>query len=106
LAYGGDEYLIHYKYADKLNVICIALMYGFGQPLQFPIAAFNLLNQYMCERFTVAYYMKLPPILDNRLMKSGLMILQLAPILFLMQAFWMVGQPQIFGADSWNYIDN
>lgn len=37
--------------------------------------------------------MKLPPILDNRLTQSGLSILLWAPVIFLMQAFWMIGQP-------------
>lgn len=49
------------------------------------------MNQYICERITVAYFMKLPPNLDNSLTNSGLKILLFAPILFLMQAFWMIG---------------
>lgn len=43
------------------------MMYGIGMPLLFPVAAFNLINQYICERVIVAYYMKQPPALDNKL---------------------------------------
>jgi hypothetical protein len=42
-------------------------MYGTGLPILFPIGIFALMNQYVCERIIVAYYMKLPPKLDATL---------------------------------------
>lgn len=61
--YSGGEYVIHFKYSGLLNIVFITMMYGVGMPLLFPIAAFNFMNQWICERYTVAYYMKLPPAL-------------------------------------------
>lgn len=58
LLHSGKDYIIHFKFANVLNVIYITMMYGIGMPLLFPVAAFNLLNQYICERVIVAYYMK------------------------------------------------
>lgn len=62
--WGCPDYIIHFKFANLLNVIYVTMMYGLGMPILFPIAAFNFLNQYICERIIVAYYMKLPPALD------------------------------------------
>lgn len=58
MLHSGKDYIIHFKFANVLNVIYISMMYGIGMPLLFPVAAFNLLNQYICERIIVAYYMK------------------------------------------------
>lgn len=41
------------------------MMHGVGMPILFPIAAFNFLNQYVCERLVLAYEMKQPPSLDD-----------------------------------------
>ena len=38
--YGGNDYVIHFKYSAVLNVCYITMMYGIGMPLLFPIAAF------------------------------------------------------------------
>lgn len=72
------------------------MMYGIGMPLLFPIAGFNLLNQYICERIIVAYYMKQPPALDNKLITNCLKMLKWAPLLMLMNGYWMLSNQQIF----------
>jgi hypothetical protein len=53
--YSGADYVIHFKYSGILNIMYITMMYGVGMPILFPIAAFNFLNQYICERLIVAY---------------------------------------------------
>lgn len=50
----GSEYVSHVKYSNVLVVVYITMMYGVGMPILFPIAAFNFLNQYICERIVVA----------------------------------------------------
>jgi len=42
--YSGAEYVIHFKYSNVLNIVYITMMYGMGQPLLFPLAAFNFFN--------------------------------------------------------------
>lgn len=56
--WSGADYVIHFKFANVLNVVYVSMMYGAGMPILFPIAAFNFLNQYICERIIVAYFMK------------------------------------------------
>jgi len=53
--YSGPDYVIHFKYSGILNIMYITMMYGVGMPILFPIAAFNFLNQYLCERIIVAW---------------------------------------------------
>jgi hypothetical protein len=53
--YSGPEYTIHFKYSGVLNVTYITMMYGLGMPILFVLAAFNFFNQWVCERFIVAY---------------------------------------------------
>jgi hypothetical protein len=79
-----------------LNIVFVAMMYGFGQPLFFVIAAFNLLFNYCVERHIVAKAMKLPPALDNRLTNYTLQTLKVAPYLYLINGFWQLSNPQIF----------
>lgn len=94
--YGGDDYIIHFKYSELLNIIFVTMMYGFAQPLLFPIAAINLTLNYIVERAVIAYQMKLPPTLDNRLTNYALTTVKIAPFLYLINGFWALGNPQIF----------
>lgn len=94
--YGGGDYVIHFKYSGVLNVVYVSMFYGMGMPILFPIAGINLLNQWICERLVVAYMMKRPPALDNKLSENCIAMLKLAPIVFLANGFWMVSNLQIF----------
>ena len=94
--WGGGEYVIHFKYSGVLNVVYVTMLYGMGMPILFPIAALNLFNQWICERLIVAYFMKRPPALDNKLSESAIKMLIIAPIIFLANGFWMISNKQIF----------
>lgn len=63
--YSGVDYVIHFKCSGVINIVWVTMMYGVGLPILFPIAAFNFFNQYVCERITVTYQVKLPPALDD-----------------------------------------
>lgn len=67
LWYGG-EYVIHSKQSEVLNTVFVTLLYGMGMPILYPIAAINFVNQYICDRYVLAYHMRLPPSLDDTLM--------------------------------------
>jgi hypothetical protein len=63
--YSGAEYVVHFRYSSLLNTAYIAMLYGLGMPILFPIAALRYFNSYLCERIFVAYFAKQPPSLDH-----------------------------------------
>jgi hypothetical protein len=79
-------------------------MYGMGMPILFVIAAFNFLNQWVCERIIVAYQMKLPPSLDDKLTNNCINMLKWAPILLLFNGYWMISNKQIY-QNNWSYLE-
>lgn len=104
ILYSGGEYVTHFKFANVLNVIYVTMMYGIGMPMLFPVAAINLLNQYFCERIIIAYCMKQPPALDNKLVQNCIRMLKWAPLLMLMNGYWMLSNNQIF-KNEYYYVD-
>jgi len=94
--YSGADYVIHFKYAGVLNIVYITMMYGVGMPILFPIGAFNFFNQWMVERLIVAYQVRLPPALDDKLTKNCIQMLYWSPILLLFNGYWMLSNHQIF----------
>lgn len=101
--YTGVEYLIHFKYSDGLNVSYIAMMYGLGMPLLYPVAALTLSSQWLSERIQIAYTVRQPPAMDNSLSNNALSKIRWAPLFLLFNGFWMVDNRQMFNGD-WNYI--
>jgi hypothetical protein len=79
------------------------MMYGLGMPILFPIAAFTLFNQWLCERIVVAWSVKLPPAMDDTLSKNALNLIKWAPLFLLFNGYWMLSNRQIF-ENSWSYI--
>jgi hypothetical protein len=100
--WSGQDYIIHFKFANVLNVYYVTLMYGMGLPILFPLAAINFFFQWACERIIVAYYMKQPPALDDKLIKNCLDKMQWGPLLFLVNGYWMLSNVQMFD-NKWNY---
>jgi hypothetical protein len=89
--WSGGDYVIHFKYSGILNISYITLMYGMGMPALFPIAALNYFNQYICERIIVAWFMKMPAALDEKLTVNCIERLKMAPLIFLINGYWMLG---------------
>lgn len=56
--YTGKEWPIHFKYSDALNITFLAMLYGIGMPIMFPMAMIIISNQRLGERVQVAYYMR------------------------------------------------
>ena len=88
--YLGSIYLIHFRYSDTLNVVYVTLLYGLGLPLLFPIAAVTLLNQWLAERITLAYLVRQPAAMDDRLSKNAMALAKWAPILLIFNGYWMI----------------
>ena len=101
--YLGGEYKVHTKYSQLLNIMFITMFYGPGMPLLFPISALNFLTIYITERITIAFLVRLPPALDDKLTKNCIKVLSFSPIMFILNAYWMYGNRQIF-ANSWSFV--
>jgi len=102
--WSGGDYVIHFKYSGVLNIVYISCMYGIGMPILFPLAAFNFFNQWVAERIIMAWYMKQPPALDEKLTVNTISMLKFAPMLFLVNGFWILSNQQIF-SNSWTFIN-
>lgn len=87
--YLGGEFKVHTKYSQVLNIIFITLFYGSGMPLLFPLSALNLFAIYITERISITYLLRLPPSLDDKLIRTCIKILGISPILFIFNAYWM-----------------
>jgi len=103
--YTGSEYVIHFKQSGILNIVYMTMMYGVGMPILFPVAAFNFMNQYLCERIIVAYTVPLPPALDDRLSNNMISLFLWSPLLMLFNGYWMLSNPEIFD-NVYSYQDS
>jgi hypothetical protein len=102
--YTGKDMPIHFKYSDCLNITFLAMLYGLGMPIMFPMAALILQNQRLAERIQVAYNYKQPPAMDNSLSDSVLSIMKYAPLMLLFNGFWLMDNRQFFD-NVWHYKD-
>ena len=94
--HSGPNYMVHQKYSQLFNVTFVTCLYGAGMPLLFPIAALSYFNIYWLEKLNVAWFYKLPPSMDDKLMRNAVSVLSLAPLMFLFNGYWMVTNRQFF----------
>ena len=94
--YSGPSHIVHYKYAGIFNVVFVTMVYGMGLPVLFPIAALSIFIMYATERYMIAYHYKMPPQMDDLLTKNAMTVLSFAPILFLLNTYWMLSNRQMF----------
>jgi len=82
--------MIHQKFSETLNVLYVAFTYGLGIPILFPIACVAFIMYWFSERFMIARYYPLPPAMTNDLMKSFIAFAEGAPVLLLINGYWMI----------------
>lgn len=102
--YLGKDMPIHFKYSDCLNITFLAMLYGLGMPIMFPMAAIIVSNQRLAERIQVAYNYRQPPAMDDSLSNSVLSILKYAPLMMLFNGYWLMDNRQFFD-NVWHYKD-
>jgi len=66
------------------------MMYGVGIPLLFPIASLSIIINWCVERYSCAYIVKLPPAMGDTMTQTTISTLRFAPILMLINGYWMV----------------
>jgi len=103
--YSGVEYLIHFKYSDFLNITYISMMYGLGIPLLFPVASLNFALTWAAERTILAYVVRQPPAMDDKMTKNALSMIKFAPLFLLCNGYWMLSNREIF-MNVWDWIDD
>ena len=62
---------MHYKVSSIIVQVGVSFMYGMFLPILFPIALLGLVNRYIYEKLTIAYYYKEPPKYDNKLIETA-----------------------------------
>jgi len=81
---------MHFKYSAMLNIAFIAMMFGAGMPILFPVAAASYLILYVVENYMLYYVYKEPPAYDEKLNLEVLRKLSLAPLFLVGFGYWMM----------------
>ena len=94
--WGGNEFRLHSKFANLLNITFVTMLFGLGLPLLFPIAALNLLTKLFCEKLQLVYFSTRTKSFDDKLPNLVNRILLISPIIFAFNGYWMISNPEIF----------
>ncbi len=89
--------IIDFRYAGLVLNVFIAMIFGPGIPILFPIALINLSIMYVCDRLMTAYFYSQPPMFGLDMTDSALKRLQVAGTIYFATAYWMLSNKQIFG---------
>jgi hypothetical protein len=93
---------VHFRYSDTLNILYTTMFYGLGVPTLFPIAAVTMFNQWLAERIILAYLVRQPPAMNDRLSRLAIKLAKRGPIVALFPMFYMVYSKTMF-EKSWSY---
>lgn len=102
--YSGPEYMMHFKYSGMMNVLFVTFMYGLAIPLLFPIALMAFTIQYVCEKLTITYFFRKPPMFDEKMNSGSIQIMKLAPLFMFFFGYWCMTNKQIFTNESYEII--
>lgn len=94
--YQGADYTVNFKYSGILTTVYVTMMYGVGMPVLFPISFVAFVIFWCHERYHMAYNYQLPPAFDDKMSKNFLSMLRYAPLLMLLNGYWMLSNKQIF----------
>lgn len=100
--YSAGQFPIHLRFSEAMVTVFMAMTYGLGMPLMFPMAAVILANQRLCSRIFVAKFAHQPPSMDDAICRSVLQILNLAPFIALFNWYWLMDNKLIFN-NAWQY---
>lgn len=92
----GLRFNIGLRYAQVMNIAAIAIIFGFGLPILIPIAFCILVLYYFFEKILVVYYYRKSAFLDSQLSNAATNSLKFSVVFYLLFAFWMVTNPQMF----------
>lgn len=84
-----------------MKITFTTMIFGVGMPIMFPIACGSIAVFYICEKWYLYYLCREPPIYDDELNNGVIKTLKLAPVLMLMNGYWMLSNYQL---DNNNHI--
>ena len=64
-------------------------MFGAGMPILFPIGLLGLCILYCTNHVTLAYLCKTPPVYDEKMNMTTILLLQMAPLLYVTVGAWV-----------------
>jgi hypothetical protein len=79
-----------------MNIVFVAMAYGFGIPVLIPLTFLQLILLYIQERLMTYYFYKKPPMFDDSLTQSALETLKFAAVFYACIGFWMMTNKQLF----------
>lgn len=86
--YAGPEYVFYYKAAITNIVVFTCILFGGSMPILYFIGLFALIIQYLVDRWTLAYFYRLPAKYRADLTIGSIKMLSLAPLLSLAILIW------------------
>lgn len=102
---GEDHFYTYLKYSNSLSIIFVAMMFGVGMPLLFPLSALAISSLWICERLMLVRHQPLPAQMNDLLIRNSLKILKFAPLVFLFNGYWMIDNKQIFD-NQYLYVEH
>ena len=97
--YSGPAFDIHVKYSSILNIVFVTFMYGFGIPILFPLAAFQLFVIFVVEVLCLYFSYKQPPSYDEKISNTVVGLMHSAPLFYLAVGYWMCSSQQLLSND-------
>lgn len=76
--------------------IFVCLLLGGSMPILYFIGMIAIAFQYLCDRLTLAYFYRLPPMYTERLTIGTLELASFVPLLGLSLLFWQYTNMQMF----------
>jgi len=92
-------YYIHFRYAQVLVFLSVAMIYGTGMPMLYPIALLGFVVLWFNERLLIVYYYKRPPNYNRLITTWPLAIMKKLPWVALPFNIWMLGNKKTFSND-------
>ena len=87
--HAGPTFYIHFKYAAILNIVFVTMLFGFGMPILFPIAAISFAIMYFLETTLLYYAYRAPPAYEMEISQTVLKLMMWAPLFYLAFGYWM-----------------
>ena len=94
--YQGPVFMFHYKYSFIMNITFVTFIFGSSMPILFPMAWLSMFVYYTQERMRMAYSYAKPPMYDSTMNQTTLLVLLVAPWLYVLSAAWTFSNQQVF----------
>ena len=87
--YSGKQFEIFKEYSLLLMFTWVTFLFAPGMPILFPIALVYMIVLYTTDRLALAYWYRRPPVYDEKMNKTTIILLSFAPFLYSGMACWL-----------------